>query len=120
MTLRITRKDGTKVKLDFRCPELTRRPDNFKGTEFFPDPLASKSWKISAVSALGQVWANCGDPKRVEMHHIKHLKTLNARLDSFSKMMASINRKQIPLCRPCHVRVHNGTGMSLKHFEYIK
>jgi len=35
--------------------------------------------------------------------------------------MARINRKQVPLCRPCHQKVHKGTyaGMSLRHFQYI-
>ena len=56
------------------------------------------------------------------MHHLKHIKGMNAKLDSFGKMMAKINRKQVPLCRPCHLSVHKGTcaGMSLKHFNYIK
>ena len=38
------------------------------------------------------------------------------------KMMARINRKQVPLCRPCHLKVHRGNylGMSLQHFKYIK
>jgi predicted HNH restriction endonuclease len=56
------------------------------------------------------------------MHHVKHIKTINANLDAFSKMMAAINRKQVPLCHDCHVLVHNGKydGMSLKHYKVVK
>jgi predicted HNH restriction endonuclease len=56
------------------------------------------------------------------MHHVKHLKTLNVKLNSFEKKMARVNRKQVPLCSRCHDRVHNGTyhGMSLTFFQYIK
>lgn len=56
------------------------------------------------------------------MHHIKHIKTLNVKLNGFSEMMARLNRKQVPLCKPCHKRVHDGSyiGMSLRHFETIK
>jgi hypothetical protein len=95
---------------------------NFLGTKLYKDPLLIKNWKISSLSALGQCCANCGSTERVEMHHLKHLKGMNAKLDSFGKMMGRINRKQVPLCRPCHLRVHRGThiGFSLQHFQYIK
>jgi hypothetical protein len=111
------------VELDFACPSLiTKRLKFSEVTEI--DPLTRKDWKVSTLSALGQCCANCASQVNVEMHHLKHLKTMNAKLDSFGKMMASINRKQIPLCKPCHIKVHNVfgeyVGMSLRHFQYIK
>lgn len=56
------------------------------------------------------------------MHQLKHLKTLNVKLNAFEKMMARINRKQVPLCHVCHRKVHMGRyeGMSLKFFEHIE
>lgn len=94
---------------------------NFSG-EPEMDPLAIKDWKVSTLSALGQCCANCASTVDVEMHHLKHLKTMNVKLDSFGKMMASINRKQVPLCKPCHIKVHKGeyAGMSLSNFKHIK
>src|SRR5258707_10174687 len=70
---------------------------------------------------MGQGCANCDSLERVEMHHIKHIKTINPRLSPFDKLMARINRKQVPLCRSCHLKVHLGTyvGLPLKHFYYI-
>lgn len=122
ITLKILRRDGKLVKLDFQCPPLLRNPLDFRGTEYHRDPLARKNWKISTISALGQPCANCGSSNQIEMHHIKNIRTINVKLDSFSKMMARVNRKQIPLCHSCHLRVHNGTylGMSIRHFNYIK
>jgi len=120
--LKIKRKDGKIVTLDYVCPNLDPTPMLFYGKAQFKDPLSVKDWKISTVSALGQPCANCGTEKEVEMHHVKHIKTINVKLSSFDKMIARINRKQVPLCKQCHHRVHNGTyhGMSLKFFHHIK
>jgi hypothetical protein len=137
--LKIRKKDGETVTLDFKQPYLRREPMRFWGTTHFPDPLIVKNWNISTISALGQPCANSGDPRNVEMHHIKHIRTVNPKLNKFDQMAAltripqerdcisllrntRINRKQIPLSHECHRKVHRGTyqGMSLKHFNYIK
>jgi group II intron reverse transcriptase/maturase len=114
-------KNGKISILDYKCPDLTRDPKKFLGTKQFSDPLSAKDWKISTKSAMGQCCANCASTEKIEMHHVKHIKTINARLSSWDKTMARINRKQVPLCHECHTRVHKGTyfGMSIKHFVYI-
>jgi 5-methylcytosine-specific restriction endonuclease McrA len=120
--LRIRKKDGTTTILDFKKPPLFREPMRFYSSNANPDPLQKKNWKISTISALGQPCSNCGSSKTIEMHHIKHIKTLNLKLSPFDQLASRINRKQIPLCRPCHRQVHKGThhGMSLKHFITLK
>jgi len=40
------------------------------------------------------------------MHHVKHLKDLNPKLGDVDRRMAKIRRKQIPLCRQCHLKYH--------------
>jgi len=50
---------------------------------------------------------SCGSDYKVEMHHIRALKDLNPKLKSIDKIMASIKRKQIPLCRECHMKLHH-------------
>jgi hypothetical protein len=50
---------------------------------------------------------SCGSNYKVEMHHIRALKDLNPKLRAMDKIMASIKRKQIPLCRECHLKLHN-------------
>lgn len=58
----------------------------------------------------------CGSTKMVEMHHIKHIKKSNIKLKGFDKQMSAINRKQIPVCRLCHMKIHKGEydGIGLK------
>ena len=73
--------------------------------------------EVRTVNSFGDPCANCGSEMNVEMHHLKHIRTLNLKLSGFDQMMAKINRKQIPLCASCHRKVHQGkyVGMSLKH-----
>jgi len=119
--INITRSNGTRITLEFACPVLNHAPKNFLFKEI-KDPLLAKIWKISTVHPLDQPCANCGDDKFIEMHHVKHIRTINPKLSSFDKMLARINRKQVPLCRVCHHKVHSGKyfGFSLKHFKYNK
>lgn len=114
-------KGDTRV-LNFKCPPLFRNPMHFLGTKKFPDPMSVKDWKISAINALDQPCANCGSEENIEMHHVKHIKTINTKLEPFDKLLAMINRKQVPLCSKCHDKVHSGEygGMSLRHFKRIK
>lgn len=121
-TIRLTRRDGERVVLDFKWPKLTTNPLGFYGTTKYKDPLAAKDWKVSTISAMGQNCANCGHKENIEMHHIRHIRTVNLKLSRFDQMAARINRKQIPLCKRCHRQVHLGKhqGMSLKNFTYIK
>lgn len=106
----------------FTCPPLKRQPMRFFGKAVFWDPTTAKDWKISTDNALGHPCANCGSDLNIEMHHIKHIKTLNAKLSIFDKMAAEINRKQIPMCRKCHVDVHRGKykGKSLRFLNPTK
>nr|YP_009327877.1 hypothetical protein [Epichloe festucae]APB96835.1 hypothetical protein [Epichloe festucae]APB96895.1 hypothetical protein [Epichloe hybrida] len=50
--------------------------------------------------------AKCNSKYRVEMHHIRHMKDLNPKLNSLDKLMVRRRRKQIPLCRTCHMEYH--------------
>ena len=42
------------------------------------------------------------------MHHIRHIRKINRKLNSFDQAVARINRKQVPLCRVCHIKLHKG------------
>lgn len=44
----------------------------------------------------------------VEMHHVKHVRKKGKRYKDFHSDVALLNRKQIPLCRTCHLTVHRG------------
>ena len=42
------------------------------------------------------------------MHHVKHVRKQGFRYQGFRQQMALLNRKQIPLCKNCHQKVHAG------------
>lgn len=48
----------------------------------------------------------CGSNFKVEQHHIRKMKDLNPKLSLVDRLMVKANRKQIPLCRECHMKLH--------------
>lgn len=56
---------------------------------------------ISKATLEGLTCSVCDSDYRVEMHHVHMMKDLNP------KILARRNRKQIPLCRECHMKHHH-------------
>ena len=79
-----------------------------------PDELYTKILNMHSRSKLGMHCAICGSNDRVQMHHIKHVRKMGQNVQGFSKVMAQINRKQVPVCHECHGKIHNGQYDSLK------
>jgi hypothetical protein len=73
------------------------------------------SGNIKALYALSKSKARlynlacsaCGSNQFVEMHHVRAMKDLNPKLSHIDKIMVRMNRKQIPLCRKCHIAKHS-------------
>ena len=42
------------------------------------------------------------------MQYVKHVRKNGYRYGGFHKEMALLNRKQIPYCKECHRKVHDG------------
>lgn len=60
-------------------------------------------------SALGLPCCICDSEKGpIEMHHVKHVRKQGFRYKGFHEQMALLNRKQVPLCKNCHKKVHAG------------
>ena len=59
---------------------------------------------LSKASLSNLKCAVCDSYYRVEMHHIRRLKDLNPKLNKVEALMAKKRRKQIPLCRACHMK----------------
>jgi len=51
--------------------------------------------------------AKCGSTHKVEMHHVRALKDLKPEISHVDKMMSKAKRKQIQLCRVCHMDKHH-------------
>lgn len=107
---------GIDKVISFGMPDLSRNPMRFLGSASFKDPFDFVDYKISTESLLDRECSSCGSSESVEMHHLRHIKTINVKLTPFDKMLARINRKQVPLCRNCHLDIHQGRyhGKSLK------
>ena len=62
---------------------------------------------------LEKICMICKSQDQIEMHHIRHLK---GKPKGFSESMKAINRKQIPVCKECHDKIHYGSydGINLR------
>jgi thymidine kinase len=61
---------------------------------------------LSAATLNDISCSKCGSTERVEMHHVRLLSDLNPKLSEIDKIMVKRRRKQIPLCRSCHLDHH--------------
>ena len=61
-------------------------------------------------SVLSSPCTICGSSENIEMHHVRKLRDSSRaiKLDYMTSMMSRMNRKQIPICRPCHINYHRG------------
>src|SRR5690606_3813706 len=48
----------------------------------------------------------CGSNYKVEMHHIRKMSDINKTKSDINYIMSKAKRKQIPLCRKCHMETH--------------
>lgn len=81
---------------------------NIKDQENELDALISTQYKLRTRSKLGKHCCICGETKGISMHHIRHVRKMGQKITGFNRLMATINRKQIPVCHPCHMNIHNG------------
>lgn len=49
----------------------------------------------------------CGSNQDIEIHHVRKL-SKTKRKDYLSSMMSRMNRKQVPVCKKCHIKIHQG------------
>jgi len=70
------------------------------------------SWvSLRAQAPFAMPCCICGNPGPVEMHHIRHIRKSayrNLENRSFLQVMSLRNRKQIAVCKDCHINVIHG------------
>jgi hypothetical protein len=102
-----------KVRIPFTLAKEIEKPDlshNFSGEDRGSGPIRDpyvvlRGKAERAHTALKGFCCVCGSEQNVEMHHVRGIKDLKGRTKT-ERIMIAINRKQIPLCRPCHMKVH--------------
>jgi hypothetical protein len=93
------------VKLD--RPSYRMNVWDFKGTSNTTIPFLYSN-NISLATLEGLNCTVCKSQYKVEMHHVRMMRDLKPKTDRLEYLMIKANRKQIPLCRSCHIKHHNG------------
>jgi group II intron reverse transcriptase/maturase len=99
------------TKVQIAIPKTFKRMRKFAVSAPIPLSRIEKAWSLKLTrSGLFKTCVVCGTGP-VEMHHLREIKELVGRrhLNWFTIQMAAINRKQIPLCREHHRKLHRNT-----------
>jgi group II intron reverse transcriptase/maturase len=77
--------------------------------------------KLRTRSKLGKACCICESTSQLEMHHVRHIRKTGAKPPTgFNAVLQALNRKQLPVCKPCHQKIHRGEydGMRLSDLAY--
>jgi group II intron reverse transcriptase/maturase len=116
----ITMPDGSRRAYAFWHASTGRLP-LLAADKPHPDAIIAQVGRRLTRTSLTQECIVCGG-SGVQMHHVRALRKGNKDITrGFTRLMSAINRKQVPLCKTCHVRVHRGEydGVSLGELAYI-
>lgn len=70
--------------------------------------LPTRYANLISRSSLGLPCIICDSEGPNEMHHVKHVRKEGFRYKGFTKQMQLLNRKQVPVCKNCHKKIHAG------------
>ncbi len=87
---------------------------DFKSQSINTNVKALYSTNLSLAKLDNLVCVICKSDYKVEMHHIREMKDIKHKKGTLDYLMAERNRKQIPVCRDCHMLHHKGTQLILK------
>jgi len=110
--------------LELFIPKTFRAKKEFIINASIPDESLFKSWNNKLTkSSLFKYCVICGSSCQVEMHHVRKIKDLKfkargGKMDFFTMQIASINRKQVPLCRTHHKALHKNKLSSLERQQF--
>jgi group II intron reverse transcriptase/maturase len=81
------------------------------------EKLANATFRTKDV--LDKPCVICGATENIEMHHVRKLRDSSRAIkkDFLTSMMSRMNRKQVPICRPCHINYHKGLIQNVKWKE---
>jgi group II intron reverse transcriptase/maturase len=79
------------------------------------------TWRaMRSRSKLGKPCCTCGETmEQIVMHHVRHIRKLSHKQEAtgFNRILRAINRKQVPVCKTCHGKIHRGEYDDLKLSE---
>jgi hypothetical protein len=106
----LTIRDGEKVisypPISYKRPALTPNLKARMDVDPLIDQLTSRFRRH--VGNLTGPCIVCGSVDDIEVHHVRALKDIKNKKNWLSKMMARYSRKQVPVCKSCHIKIHKG------------
>ena len=103
------RGQGKEVKFNYQT--TLKRLEKFntgkKNDKNIGLPYYVFDYAIRSKKPLNAQCSICGTSSNVEMHHRRPLKASKTE-NTFKGIKINLARKQIPLCRECHLKVHTG------------
>jgi group II intron reverse transcriptase/maturase len=115
-----TRRKGKEVTITFyQNSDWSTNRDAF--TDSPTVDLVRMHARLRTRSKLGLPCCICGDPINVQMHHVRHLRKMtDKQAKGFTRVMAMLNRKQVPVCKRCHRQIHDGQydSLSIRDLAY--
>ncbi|GER87699.1 maturase [Dictyobacter vulcani] len=99
--------------------DWTKKRDAFHQGKHTEVDLIRSAIRQRTRSKLGMPCCICGKTaidEQIEMHHIRHIRKLSEKriATGFNQILRKLNRKQIPVCRTCHSKIHGGSYDSLR------
>ena len=100
--------------------DWTRNPTAFLTGRDQTDPLEMHV-RFRTRSRLDHPCIICETTVGVQMHHVRHIRKMEGKpVGGFAWLMRLQNRKQVPVCRECHRKIHRGEydGLRLADLAY--
>ena len=124
---KIFMKFGAKLKVrnekthtSLALENFSKRKRVWRVSSPYTDQFFLNIGKKITKSGLGLPCCICDSPEKIEMHHVKHVRKANYTYKGFHEIMHLLNRKQIPVCQSCHMKIHRGEYDGLKLGDIIK
>jgi group II intron reverse transcriptase/maturase len=122
VTITVKGQNGKKDRLVsfYLNHDWTKQREGFRTNETSID-LIQWGTRMRTRSKLGKACCVCNTTTQVEMHHLRHIrKTGGKKLTGFNEILQALNRKQVPVCKTCHQKIHRGDydSMRLKDLAY--
>ncbi len=104
-------------EVEFKGYKWSKREFKIKEVENWSERL-NKKWIRRTSDIESNKCVVCGAEGEIEMHHVNHLRKMKvvSKRNPMKKNELSKLRRQIPVCKKCHKKIHAGVydGLALK------
>lgn len=100
--------------------DWTKKRDAFQQGIHSDIDLVRTQTALRSRSKLGKPCSTCGETMQpIVMHHVRHVRKRSHKREAtgFNRILRALNRKQIPVCKACHGKIHRGEYDHLKLAE---